>query len=133
MAKMFGGTSSEFYGNVQVIWMENFCSLCNRSNDGMSRVVAKEVAGCKIRFHRNILWNQRYGGSYRRRSYSLQLKGSKLLISVVWFVDGDLTHNYGKQDAWILLTDTSGKVIFSQATVDSVDEFWDANLLMIIR
>jgi len=63
----------------------------------------------------NILWQKCFGGTGGDQFNNLDIKGAKLVMTG-WTtsVDGDLSTNYGVHDAWVVLTDTSGNIVFSQ-------------------
>jgi hypothetical protein len=79
----------------------------------------------------NLLWDRCYGGTNLDIIYSIQVKSDKLLMcGRSRSTDYDLPSNYGGYDAWILLTDTSGDIIYSRNYGSSVDdEFLDAKFL----
>lgn len=132
--KCLGGSSNEFFGSVKVdsfgnIYLVGLASsidgdvTCHTGTPfhGLTWLLKLDSVG-------NILWQQCYGGTSDDEIFSLELNGSKILMAGFSnSTNYDLTQNFGYRDAWILLADTSGNIVFSQNYGGSrPDEFWDA-------
>jgi hypothetical protein len=135
--KCLGGTHQEILGQVECDPFGNIYVVCGTNSvDGDVTCFAdsRNVWLTKLDSNANILWDRCYGGintAYGQSIYSMQIIDRRILMSG-WASsnDGDLNHNYGYSDAWILLTDTSGNIIFSESYGGSrSDEFFSARMV----
>lgn len=133
--RCIGGTHMELHGAVALDIMGNiYIASSSGSIDYDVTCIGLNGINCwlvKLDANGNILWDRCFGGSGIGQIYAIEISGNKILLSGTnTSSDGDLTHNYGYRDAWILVTDTAGNKIFSQSYGGSqTEELVDACFL----
>ncbi len=117
--RCIGGSGQEYYEHVRVDEVGNIYLIStsgSSDSDVTCNIIGHNAWLVKLDSSGNILWNKCFGGTSGQIINSIKIIGSKLLMSgQTASYNGDLTHNYGDWDAWILLIDTAGNKIFSQS------------------
>ena len=73
----------------------------------------------------NYIWSKLYGGSETEYASSIQIapNGNLILIGDVRSKDFDVTDNKGKQNIWLLKTDSLGEIIYKTCLGGSASEY----------
>lgn len=116
--KCLGGSQSEFYGFSNIDAAGNiYVTGKTGSSDGDVTCTDpnKEAWVVKLDGNGNILWDKCYGGTGQDGLSGIKFYGDTLFLSgASRSNDFDLPANYGIFDAWIILADTSGNIIWSK-------------------
>lgn len=72
----------------------------------------------------NIQWQKIFGGLYMDKAYSVKQRpdGSYIVAGESRSNDGDLTHNYGIEDYWILKLNPQGEILWQKSVGGSSSE-----------
>jgi hypothetical protein len=129
--KCFGGSMAEIYQDIETDTFGNIYLITSTSSsdyDINCHINGRDNWLTKLDPEGNILWTNCFGGTWSEFFSSMRIYESNILLSGrTASSDGDLTNNYGYYDAWLLLVDTSGSLIFSKTYGGSLtDQFYDA-------
>jgi hypothetical protein len=77
----------------------------------------------------DIMWQQCYGGSEEELVYDATVINDKLyIVGATKSQDGDVSFNHGTADAWLIVTDTLGNIIWEK-TYGGSNGDWFAKIL----
>ncbi|NNM22765.1 MAG: hypothetical protein HKO54_04355 [Flavobacteriaceae bacterium] len=79
----------------------------------------------------NIIWNRSIGGTQfdSARSVTLLNDGNYLMAGATRSADGDVAANNGENDAWVVIMDSSGSLVFEKTIGGSNFDFGDDAIL----
>jgi hypothetical protein len=113
--KTFGGSSFDGAHSIQeTIDGGYIISALTRSSDGDVTSINGNVDlwVIKIDINGNMEWQKTYGGSGSENNSSLQetSDGGYIVVATTNSIDGDITENKGKYDAWVLKLNFEGRI-----------------------
>jgi hypothetical protein len=82
---------------------------CNHSNNGDWWLVKTDSLG-------NILWSRCYGGTHKETASQMIYAndGGYVLTGKTGSVDGDISHNNGQYDVWVVKVDWEGEMVWER-------------------
>ena len=76
-----------------------------------------------------IMWQQCYGGSQEEIVYDIAIINDKYyIVGATKSEDGDVSYNHGSADAWLIVTDTLGNIMWEK-TYGGSNGDWFANII----
>lgn len=117
--KNYGGSGIEIaYGIHKTTGGNYYIIGDSRSSDGQITHPRgnADIWLIKISDSGNLLWQKNFGGSQFDTSRTLLEKNdnSLVIIGSSRSSDGDLNHNYGESDFWLVIADASGSITFEK-------------------
>ncbi|MEP3838829.1 MAG: hypothetical protein ABJM36_14345 [Algibacter sp.] len=130
--KSFGGSQTDEARAIVKSEDGNYIIVGNtRSNDNHVSINkgAADLWAIKISPTGNLIWEQSFGGTSFdvAQSISKTEDNNYIISGNSRSMDGDVTNNYGQNDAWLLKIDTNGKLLW-QKTIGGteIDFAYDA-------
>jgi len=82
---------------------------CNHSSNGDWWLVKTDSLG-------NILWTRCYGGTHKEIASQLIFdhQGGYIMTGLTGSVDGDISHNNGQYDVWVVKVDWEGEIVWER-------------------
>lgn len=127
-SKAFGGSGTEqAFGVIQTSDGGYAAAGGSNSADGDFKVNrgGYDVAVIKLSATGIIQWSKTYGGSNEDYAYNIiQTKdGGYLVTGFTLSTDGDVTHNSGKSDVWLLKLNDTGAIEWQKTYGGTADEY----------